>query len=176
MKKLSVILLLILFFELTNAQSVIKLKFFDNCSNRVVDLKYELIKYEDKAQSIIAKDSITLVDPGGYMISVSIPRENYVAFFNISRLFADKKTYNDTIELSRIAPCNDGALHSKYWKFHNCDRLCNGHEIDYYQNGKKSVEGDFLNGWPKRKIKYFNLNGDLLETEIYSKKGLIKTK
>ncbi len=176
MRTFTTLLILFAFTISSYSQSIVKLTFLDNCTAKPLNLEYELspITNED-AKSIIVRDS-AFIEPGAYLISVSLERNSYKCFWDLYKIIEENKVYNDTIELTKIALCNDGSLDSKYWKFHFCDRLCNEHEVDYYTNGLISVEGYFVNGWPKRKVKFYDKNGVLTKTEIYTKKGLLRIK
>ena len=106
------------------------------------------------------------------------------------------KTSNrlDTLFIPRILFSSGSELHSKRWLYLNCEKICNGIETDYYENGRKRIEGDFVNGKPKeiknyrkngtleyqelynlgtldyKRVNYFDESGELLEYEIYKKK------
>jgi antitoxin component YwqK of YwqJK toxin-antitoxin module len=33
-------------------------------------------------------------------------------------------------------------------KYYNCQKICDGYEVDYYKNGKIQFEGEFIDGLP----------------------------
>ena len=73
----------------------------------------------------------------------------------------------NTLILSKVT-------YSDIWKgkYYKCKELCRGHEIDYYKNGNKRLEGRFKKGWP-RVLKYYGKNGDLLKTEKFDRHGTL---
>ncbi|MBN2893646.1 MAG: hypothetical protein JXL97_17380 [Bacteroidales bacterium] len=169
-------ILLILTFGTLNAQSVVKFKFYDPCADSVLNLNYEIVSVSDSLNIIHVKDSAILKQKGLYIINIYQVHDNYIASYNFTKKLYLQKEYNDTIELPRISIWYGSALHSQDWKFHYCDRLCNGHEIAYYKTGQKWIEGDFVNGIPKKKIRYYDRKGNLVRVDIYNKKGLKRIK
>nr|WP_321230791.1 hypothetical protein [uncultured Psychroserpens sp.] len=71
----------------------------------------------------------------------------------------------DTILIPKIRFTTESTLHSSYWNYFNCDKICNGKEIDYYSNGNKRLEGIFEKGKPIE-ITQFREDG-IVETKNY---------
>jgi antitoxin component YwqK of YwqJK toxin-antitoxin module len=170
MKKIILIISLILAVGHIEAQSLIMFKFYDRCTKQLVDAEYELTDQLDYNRKYKVKDSLILYEPGSYRISVSIDRNGFIGSFHFYKTFEDNKAYTDTLELSKITVCTDSEPDNQYWRFHFCNRICNGHEVEYYENGEKCIEGKFKNGLPKGKIYYYDFNGKLLQTEDYPKR------
>ena len=144
-------------------------------------LPYDLELWKDNKGNDVkvfkVKDSISLREPNLYFISMNVKRGNYEGDFNYSIALDKNKIYADTIDIPKILQCWSGALHdSSYGKFQYCDSICNGEEVEYYKNGNKKIEGFFINGKPKRKVKYYNKQGELILVEIYNRNGLKRTR
>jgi len=159
---------------------MVKIRFYDSCKDSVLKLHYELdsglIVMGDIYHEV--KDSILVKKPGLYTLILSFPRGNFKGKFGNGHYQAvyyyvinidGVKNYTDTIELPRVTFCSTGALHDSYYKSYNCDELSNGHVLDYYKNGTKRSEGDYINGWPVRVIKYYDKTGKLIAKEKYDK-------
>jgi hypothetical protein len=52
-----------------------------------------------------------------------------------------------------------------------CGKPCNGYNVDYYNNGKKNIEGRFKNGKPIGKLKSYNSNGLIKYIAYYNRRG-----
>jgi hypothetical protein len=166
MKRPIFVILILLSTEISYTQSTLNIRFYDNCRDTYITRTYELM-HENK--TVFLKDSVIQIDAGQYLIAAVIDRNGSNVPFLFPKNYEDQKIYFDTIEFPRI-------VHINYWEFYNCNMLCNGHEIGYYKDGKKYIEGNFTNGRPKGRVKYYDPNGNLLKTEFYTKKGLKKTK
>jgi len=171
--------LLVLLFSLNNfSQTIVDFKFYNSCEDIIVDLDYSLYKLDDVDiyYSTNDKDSILKIENGVYIVDVNLPDgENFKSFL-FTRKFNQNKTYLDTIETPKIMnkyKYTGGYGHIALG-FFNCDKICNGYIIDKYVNGQIRMEGNFENGLPKKEIKKYNKNGELIEIEIYDKKGTYK--
>jgi len=85
----------------------------------------------------------------------------------ISQYVATVKTSNDTIKIPKTLFSGGSELHSERWAYLNCDKICNGLEIDFYSNGNKRIEGNFKNGKPI-KISFFRKEGTIEREEFYN--------
>ena len=151
MKKI-IFLFLISFscFSQKNEEGKLNFKFKDKCSNAFVNPEIEI-------------DSI----PGlhnGISITYYIKRGDWISQGFHSTII--KKNSIDTIIIPKILFSFGNELHSKRWKYLNCEKPCNGIETDFYENGKKRIVGNFKNGKPIE-IKEYRQNGTLAIQTFY---------
>jgi hypothetical protein len=180
--------LLIIFFlvyQASNSQSIVDLRFYDTCKDSVIRLDYSLVPTEFPTESntdsfsdefyFFTKDSILTVPPKKYEIYVSL-KYNSLDYmdFSFTKTFLDKEKYNDTIDIPKVHKRlkNTGQYGHLFLGYYNCDKICNGHIIDYYSNGEIKLEGDFKNGIPIEITRY-DINGKLITIEVYNKDGAL---
>jgi hypothetical protein len=174
MRHIYLIFLFLIPFELC-AQSTIKFKFYDSCIDSVVNLKYEMTLLEKDSRPFTVHDSIIINEQGAYMVYVWREKGDYTVSYDFTKIIENDKTYTDTIELPRLSFWFSNTVDFQDLKYHFCDRLCDGHEIDFYKNGQKRIEGNFFAGVPHGRIKFYDREGFLVKIEKYSKKGLTHT-
>jgi hypothetical protein len=160
------------------AQTKIRLSFKDNCSNKYLSVEYQLIKLDQSMKDywIPSSDSIVLVEPGRYLIAVTIPEEgdNFKSV-EFTREFLKNSFTQDTILIPRIMKKYTGGMYaSADLGFFCCDEICDGYEAEYYENGQVRIEGKFVNGIPKKSLKKYDKDGNLIEKMIFNKNGLYK--
>jgi len=162
-----------------NSQAKSDFKFYDTCTDCVIKLDYFIksITYTDNQSDINDNDSISNITPGKYNIGV-IVMNNEVDYkiFTFTKVFENRKVYNDTIELPKVLKKNrnTGQYGHIYYGFFMCDKICDGYIVDYYKNGVIRLEGNFDNGRPNREIKKYDNRGKLIEIEIYDTDGFLK--
>ncbi len=152
MKKLQISIFLLILniscFSQNNEKEKRNLTFIDVCSNKIITPEFDIDSFPDLKNSRI--------------ISYSIKRGEWIGQNSIT-INLNKK---DTIIIPRILLSTGNELHTKRWGYLNCNKLCNGIETDFYSNGNKRLEGNFINGKPKE-IKFFRENGTIEKLEIY---------
>jgi len=152
MKKLLISIFLLVLSISCFSQNVEKgkmnLTFIDVCSNKIITPEFDIDSLPDLKNSRI--------------ISYSVKRGEWIGQSSII-INLNKK---DTIIIPRILLSTGNELHTKRWGYLNCNKLCNGIETDFYSNGNKRLEGNFINGKPKE-IKFFRKNGIIEKQEIY---------
>ena len=158
------------------------LVFYDNCSNQIIEPEFEVLYVSDLNYDLL---------------TVYKEIDNWVLQYSTTL-----KTKNDTIRIPKILFAGGNELHSKRWTYLNCEKVCNGKETDFYENGNKRTEGTYSNGKPieikeyrdngilraqyfyenltlkYKRIDYYDENGNLEEYEIYKNKKrrtIIKT-
>jgi hypothetical protein len=57
------------------------------------------------------------------------------------------------------------------WGYLCCDNLCEGYNVDYFDNGKKKMEGNFKAGLPLGPLVFYNADGKVREIHHYDKNG-----
>ncbi|MCL7754447.1 hypothetical protein [Polaribacter sp. Z022] len=125
-------------------------KFLDKCTNKFVEAEFET-------------DSI----PGlknGVSVTYYTKRGNWISQGFYSTIINENSI--DTIIIPKILFSFGNELHSKRWKYLNCEKPCNGIETDFYENGKKRIVGNFENGKPLE-IKEYRENGTLVIQTFY---------
>lgn len=84
--------------------------------------------------------------------------------------FAD---YRDTVQSWAMFPVlitgYGDDLEPGDWLY--CDNRCEGNKADYYKNGQKRVEGTFKKGKPVGHVKWYDMNGKVINVEQYDKNG-----
>jgi antitoxin component YwqK of YwqJK toxin-antitoxin module len=177
MKRLTLLSLIIS--GIINSQSKIDFKFYDTCTDSVIKLDYSIksITYTENHFDIMDNDSVSNIKPGKYNIDVFI-MDNEVDYkiFTFTKVFENKKIYNDTIELPIVLKkYRDTSQYGHiYYGFFLCDEICDGYIVDYYKNGVIRLEGNFDNGRPNSEIKKYDSKGKLIEIEIYGTDGFLK--
>ena len=163
-------LLAILIFGITiqiHSQIQVKLFFYNECENKIEKLEYDLFDLKTEKE-YYSKNSIANVDSvGTFIMSAALINEDFVKSFSKTIEIKENKKYIDTLSIPRILFTTKTALHSDYWNYFNCNKLCNGKEIDFYPNGNKRLEGIFKNGKPLNII-YFRENGTKESGEFYN--------
>ena len=176
MKK-TLIIIIFLLSNISFSQVNIDYRFYDNCKDSILDLNYSLISLKDFSMtySTYENDSLNKIEFGVYIVDVEIPEgENYKTF-NFTKEFKENLVYNDTIELPRIMRKYSSELHNQTdLGFFECENLCNGEIVEYYKNGNVRMKGIFKNGNPKKELKKYNQKGELVEIEIYNRKGVYR--
>ncbi len=180
----SIFLLTISFscFSQNSGKENLNLVFYDNCSNKIIEPEFEVF-----SMSELNYDYITVFKE----------YDDWILQYSTSI-----KTKNDTIRIPKILFAGGNEFHSKRWTYLNCDKICNGKETDFYENGNMRIEGTFENGKPieireywsngnlhiqtfydnltlnYKRVDYYNENGELDEYLIYTnkkRKTIIKT-
>ena len=128
----------------------LEFKFLDKCTNKFVEPEFEIDTIPGLKNSI----SITYYTKRGDWISQGF-------YSNII-----KENSIDTIIIPKILFSFGNELHSKRWKYLNCEEPSNGIETDFYENGKKRIVGKFKNGKPIE-IKEYRENGTLVIQSFY---------
>ena len=150
--KKTIFLFLISFscFSQKDKKGKLDFKFLDKCTNKIVKAEFEI-------------DSI----PGlknGVSITYYTKRGNWISQGFYSTIINENSI--DTIIIPKILFLFGNELHSKRWKYLNCEKPCNGIETDFYENGKKRIVGNFENGKPVE-IKEYRENGTLVIQSFY---------
>ncbi len=151
---------------------------FDNQGNTYGDNLSEMAmvyqKYHDSR--------ILLPDTGTYYLSEN---DNYDNRFNPTKNIHITKfgVNNDTILIQKLQE-NYLVSTPVITQYSYCGKNCNGKMIDYFENGKKRIEGFFADGFLVDTLKKYHLEGGIREMLIrnknskkqylYYKTGLLK--
>nr|WP_255554160.1 hypothetical protein [Mesonia aestuariivivens] len=166
--KLSILILLFFFssFELFSQDFEFKLYFKDPCNSQSeFTLNYFLekdgVKFQPNFDGIV-----NLKSKGKY---------NLIYEKEIIPIIIDKKENSHTIILSDIQEFI--VTDDKYgYVFRNCESKLNGKIIDYFENGKVRLIGNFKNGLAIGYITEFYPNGELKQIRFFDKKGFLVEK
>ncbi len=167
--------LIILLFAITKSfsQIQVELYFKDGCENYTRKLEYEISDLNSPGiltESINSK--VSLPSRGTYLVSSSFLKNDKVSSFNLTVEIKDFHFFVDTLLIPRIKFTTDSLVQSRYWDYFNCDRLCNGQEIDFYPNGEKRLEGSFNKGKPIHLVEY--RNDGTKERSIWYREGYLE--
>ena len=122
-----------------NSQEV-QLFFYDECSGEMIFPDYEILSKPEHNYDYITVST-----------NVGKWKTQYVTVI---------KSYKNTIRIPKILFAVDSNLNSNNWTYLNCDKICEGFETDFYDNGNIRIEGIFKNGKPIE-IKEYRENGIL---------------
>ena len=171
MIKYSLLLLFIIFSYEINSQNKVNIVFYDNCAGNIVALDYTLFDMNSWKSYQSNNSKIEIDSLGTFLLSSQIVSQDYNDSFSSVIEISDLAENVDTISIPRIRMRTGSELHSPYWKYVNCDKICDGKEIDYYSNGNKRIEGTFIKGDPIQMTDY-RINGTI-ETKEFFKKGTL---
>jgi len=76
----------------------------------------------------------------------------------------------DTLTRTTIIDCI-GPMHGPDCGYLCCDDLCEGSNVDYFDNGKKKLEGQFKKGFPVGQLIFYRPDGSRKEIHYYDKDG-----
>ncbi len=159
-------------FTSSNAQENYSIYIIDYCDSSNSSLNCEL----QGINGIIPFDSIQnayIIENGQYVFTAILNRGKYFTLYNQELYTSNFSSNSDTIAFGKIYICSEKDDITKVG-FCCCDQLCNGYCVDYYKNGTKRIEGNFVEGVPRGKIIYYKPNGTINFIEKYSKSGKLK--
>jgi len=171
-KYLSLILIYLLSYQI-NSQKKVNIFFYDNCTDNTIVLDYTLFDMDSWKSYHSKKSEIQIDSIGTYLLSSHLRSQDYNDSFSSVFEISNMGKQIDTISIPRIRMRTGSELHSPYFKYVNCDKICDGQEIDYYSNGNKRIEGTFTNGDPIQMADY-RIDGTI-ETKEFFKKGTLIT-
>jgi len=173
---------LLLFCGLTCKGQNIELHLFihDPCSNSISNASYYRLTTCDFT-NYYESDSLgncVVLDTGCYHLMV------------FDRIIQGKQTYHfdsfgeysDTVRINTVHECYDAKSALSSSGYCCCNKICDGHIIEFYENGTKMLEGKFHNGQPII-IKYYYPSGRVqmiqrygqfikkIKTKIYTEGG-----
>ena len=146
--QISIFLLIISFscFSQNSGKENLNLVFYDNCSNKIIEPEFEILY---------------LTHTNYNLITIFKEIDDWTLQFSTTL-----KTKNDTIRIPKILFAGGNELHSKRWTYLNCEKVCDGKETDFYENGNKRTDGTYSNGKPIE-IKEYRKNGTLRAQYFY---------
>jgi hypothetical protein len=136
----------------------LELIFIDSCSGKLVDVEYEKVFFKGTDEIFIYYD-IKRNNMNSLRIQEEIPVEKTI----------------DTIYIPKVLYLFGNEIHNAEQFYMNCNFICDGKEIEYFNDGKTRLIGEFDNGIPK-KISHFWKNGKIRKKEYYEKKSFFKNR
>lgn len=187
-------------FQFTEAQIEVEYHFYSECQRRIIkdSLEFNLQNLVTN-KSYFPEDSKVIIPYiGKYELSVTIKNGKFIRSYEEEVEFRDSQKVIDTLTVPKILFEFENDNKTDNSKYLNCENLCNGYEVDYFENGKKRFEGNFSDGkaiWETeferdgsfvkyyydklnryKRFEYYDLNGNLIEYLInkYRKKNFIQ--
>lgn len=199
MKKLLTFIFL-LGFLLTDAQIEVQYYFENQCQSLISQdsISFELQNLETEESYYSKNSKVIIPSSGKYELSVTINNGKYQRSYEEKMEFKDSQKVVHTLIIPKILFEIDNNTETNYSKYFKCDKICNGYEVDYFENGNKRLEGNFVNGdaiWETEferdgsfikyyynksnqytKWEYFDQNGSLIKYFVnnYKKKNFIQ--
>jgi len=155
-----------------------KFKLFGHspCSNEVKEIKYfGLRKGGDSFNTIDTSGIVLLKDTGVYILSYVLDK---IDDSELGKKYYVKSTGDlaDTLRILKITPCIETSTRANFNGYCCCDKKCEGRQIDYYENGSKRIEGNFVEGKPVGKLIFYDSKGNVQEVHKYNGKGRLVKK
>ncbi|WP_248723080.1 toxin-antitoxin system YwqK family antitoxin [Seonamhaeicola sp. ML3] len=178
-------ILLLLFSTYSGFSQKIKFNLFlkDSCSNEIErSVNYHLEK--DGIQYNISDfdGTVILLTKGEYQLVASEIGE-------VRKIVIDKLINSDTLNKPKIQEYikksnfsfKKGTSREQLkklgilpnYKFMNCEKVCDGIEIDYYSNGKIRLKAEFKSGIVIGELKRYYQNGKIKEVSVYDNDGIL---
>ena len=135
-------------FLLTEGQIEVEFHFKNQCESAVAkdSISFELQNLTT-SESFYSEDSKVIIpSPGKYELFVTIRNGKYERSYEEKMEFQDSKKVIDTLAIPKILFETDNDSKTDYSKYLKCEKVCDGYEVDYFENGKKRLEGNFLKG------------------------------
>jgi len=151
------LLIILLQLTLTNAfgQIDVELYFKSSCNDSIYKLSFNVIDLSANGQYINSVDNkVDLPKAGTYHLFTSFVKGDFVHIVDPDIVITDRSKQVDTLLMPKIKFTTGAELHTKFWSYFNCDKPCNDRETDFYENGNKRFEGDFMDGKPKWFVEY----------------------
>jgi len=133
---------------LTEAQIEVKYYFKNQCNSLIVQdsISYELQNLETNESYYSENSKVIIPTLGKYELSVTIRNGKYKRSYEEKIIFKESKKIIDTLTIPKILYETDNNSETDYSKYFKCDQVCNSYEVDYFENGNKRLEGNFVNG------------------------------
>lgn len=167
--------LLLQFIFLTSQSQEIHFKCYlkSICSEDITELKeYTLNKQGFFFSSLNNGSTATLPDTGYYVLKSSMiaTEGDSLVIYIGTGINIDTVKKRDLIDVVFIdSKPLKGMSQGGGWLY--CNKPCEGYKVDYYNNGKKMMEGKFKKGKPVGDLKFYNEKGKLKYIEYYNKRG-----
>lgn len=150
-------------------QTSFKLFGYDACSKKVRRIESFGLKMGGNSFNPIDTSSL-LLDSGVYILSYVIEK---IDTTQLGKKYHIKSigVFSDTLRLLSISHCIEPTTNSNFSGYCCCDRKCEGRQKDYYQNGNRRIEGNFIGGKPVGRLIFYRPDGSIMEVHKYSRKG-----
>jgi hypothetical protein len=155
-----------------------KFVFFDPCSDKVLELDYQVWKpVSDTEVEVKAGQGVDLEKDSYYQLSTHLKSEHngWIATFDFNIYTQHQQNkYVDTLYLHQLRSMWNGLLHPQEVEFYFCNSRCDGVIEEVDSNGVIRAKGKFKKGIPASNIKFFDKKGNLESKWIYKNGNLKK--
>jgi antitoxin component YwqK of YwqJK toxin-antitoxin module len=184
MKKLLTFIFL-LGFLLAKAQIEVEYHFDIQCQSKILkdSITFELQNLETMQSYYSENSKVIIPSPGKYELFVNIHNGKFKSSYEEKIEFKNLQKVVDTFTIPKLLFVTDNDYKANSSKYFKCDKLCNGYEVDYFENGKKRLEGNFVNGnaiWETEferdgsSIKYYyDKSNQYTKWEYYDQNGIL---
>ena len=145
--------------------------FYDNCKKNVQQFEFTIFDAKTGKVYYSSDNRVIIPTIGEYLLQSEVVNGDFGGIFSITVNVKNVTKFKDTLYVPNIRFTGKMVLHSPYWNYFNCGKLCNGQELDYYPNGNKRLSGNFQNGKPIEFTEY-RIDG-IKETRYWFKIGFM---
>jgi hypothetical protein len=147
---------------------------FNPCSSTYEpELLVALVKDNKTFQIADTRGTFHLPEPGTYELKF-FDQSFYRLRDSVQFIQINYGQNYDTLTYTTITKCFFvGGHKGGECGYSCCNNLCEGYYVDYYDNGKKKIEGNFKNGLPIGELIFYKYNGAKTQIHYYDKKGLL---
>ena len=135
-------------FLLTEAQIEVEFHFKNLCQSKIIkdSISFELQNLITMESFYSENSKVIIPSTGKYELFVTISNGKYERSYEEKIEFKESKKVIDTLTIPKILFETEKDSETDYSKYFKCDKVCNGYEVDYFENGNKRIEGNFVNG------------------------------
>ncbi len=143
---------------------------FNPCSSTYEnEILITLFKHNEAFQISDTLGTILLPETGEYKLKL-FAKDFYRLTDSVKLIEIHQGQNYDTLTRTTIVDCT-GPIHGPDCGYFCCDVLCEGYNIDYFDNGKKKLEGYFKKGFPVGQLILYRPDGTRKEIYHYDKDG-----
>ena len=156
--KLLTLLTLLLIYSVCKSQIDIKFTFRDECKGEILETGYELSKLDSGKVYKSANGIVSLPSGGVYFLSAIVDRGAYQGLFGCPIRIEKGNVFNDTISIPKLLP-ELTALHQRKITNQTCSGVVDGNYSEYYENGRRRLQGTFRDGLADGFLVSYDRNG-----------------
>lgn len=173
MKQFFVLIFSLLFSNLYS-QTPVNFILEDACRENAKSVKWEVV--DDYGNKLIADKNgcFSLQSGKEYFVATEYYRGDLLKIINFTYSTNAEEKKDTIINIHQVDKFHKGNSVNFEEGYFNCDKLCDGKIVDYYNNGGKRLKGVFKDGSPIGKLIYYKKDGSVCRVEKYNKKGLLR--
>lgn len=140
----------------------------DACRENEESVKWEVI--DNYGNQLIADENGGFLLQSGkeYFVATEYYRGDLLKIINFTYSTNAEEKIDTTINIHRVDKFHKGNSVNFEERYFNCDKLCEGKIVDYYNNGEMRLEGVFKNGSPIGKLIFYKKDGSVCRVEKYN--------